>query len=1127
MRTARYLINILLFMIITVFLNGEQYISHKINAEIFPESNRIIVSNTIRFPEIIKGKIHFLLHGNLKIESISDNVDLKELQGEIKSTFFGINTAQFSVSDKIPLKHYELAVKQKPSNEFSIKYSGRIYHEIKQIGSEYARGFSETPGIISEKGVYLSGSSFWIPWFNKDLVTFRLNVVSPEKWSTVSQGKLIKDIDEKGKHVSEWSSPEPMDEIYLVSAEFHKYRIKKGNVNLYAYMRSPDDNLAMKYLNTTGQYLEMYNKLIGIFPYSKFALIENFWETGYGMPSFTLLGSKILRFPFILHSSYPHELLHNWWGNSVFVDYEKGNWCEGLTVFLADHLIKEQRRQGAEYRRTTLQGYTDYVNDSNEFPVSEFRARSNASSSAIGYGKVMMIFNMLRLKLGDEVFLKGIRNFYKENKFIKTDFSHIEKAFEKVSGLDLSGFFKQWVYMKGAPVLKLSKVSVRGKKGSFKLKFKISQNQKGKPYILEIPAAVYLEGENKVKMINIDMFKKTQTFEYSFKSRPARIDIDPFFDIFRRLSDREIPPSLSKIFGSKEVLIILPEKETDKDIADNYKKLAGKWAVGSKEHFKIVVDDSVENLPADKDIWIIGWDNRFRKIIENEIKSYGSTINKDLFLVGEKSIDRMKNSLILATKNPTDRSRVVVFLSTDNYKALDGLSRKLPHYGKYSYLAFSGEEPVVNLKGQWESDTSPLKKILNKDLKLDHKLPERKALGTLAPLFSSADMLKTIEFLTDKKLEGRGIGGEGINIAADYIADKFKEYGLKPGADNNSYFQEWKAQTGPEKKYITLKNVIGVIPGKKDKYSGQAVVISAHFDHLGKGWPDVRKGNEGKIHPGADDNASGVSVLIELAKNLGRTISPDRSIIFAAFTGEENKLMGSDYFVNNSSMFPVKKMMGVVNLDTVGRLNGKKPLVIGTNSAKEWKFIFMGIGYTTGIESDLINQELDASDQISFIRKGVPGIQIFSGPHLDYHKPTDTLDKIDGEGLIKIARISKEVLVYLSEREEPMTFTGKINTDKLHDPVVSATKSRASIGIMPDFSYSSGGVKVGLAIKSTDGTEHKLKKGDVILSIGGIEVSDLKEYTAVLKKFNPGQKVNIEIKRNEITMQIEVVMRAR
>lgn len=128
----------------------------------------------------------------------------------------------------------------------------------------------------------------------------------------------------------------------------------------------------------------MYSKLIGPYPYKKFALVENFWETGYGMPSFTLLGPKIIRFPFILHSSYPHEILHNWWANGVFVDLNAGNWNEGLTAYLSDHLVKEQRNQGVEYRRTTLQKYTDYVAKSKDFPIMEFRSRHSSATEAVG-----------------------------------------------------------------------------------------------------------------------------------------------------------------------------------------------------------------------------------------------------------------------------------------------------------------------------------------------------------------------------------------------------------------------------------------------------------------------------------------------------------------------------------------------------------------------------------------------------------------------------------------------------------------------------------------------------------------------------------------------------------------------
>ena len=184
---------------------------------------------------------------------------------------------------------------------------------------------------------------------------------------------------------------------------------KAGIWSSAAYrLRTPDQALADRYLDATAQYIEMYRGLLGPYPYSKFALVENFWETGYGMPSFTLLGEQVIRFPFILTSSYPHELLHNWWGNSVFVDFAGGNWCEGLTAYLADHLFAEQRGQGAEHRRAILQRVTSYVTPANDFPLSKFEGRYNAATEAVGYGKAAMVWNMLREKVGDARFVDAL-----------------------------------------------------------------------------------------------------------------------------------------------------------------------------------------------------------------------------------------------------------------------------------------------------------------------------------------------------------------------------------------------------------------------------------------------------------------------------------------------------------------------------------------------------------------------------------------------------------------------------------------------------------------------------------------------------------------------------------------------
>jgi aminopeptidase N len=292
--------------------------------------------------------------------------------------------------------------------------------------------------VISPDGVFLANASAWYPQFGDALVSFQLDIQLPSGWDVVSQGSLLRENGASETQHVVWEEKQPQDDIYLIAAKFQRYAQSAGAVNAMVYLRSADQPLAQKYLDATAQYIAMYNKLIGPYPYSKFALVENFWESGYGMPSFTLLGSKVIRLPFILHSSYPHEILHNYWGNGVFVDYAKGNWAEGLTAYLADHLVNEQRGKGEEYRRDVLQKYADFVNKEKDFPIIRFVSRHSASSEAVGYGKTMMFFHMLRLELGDDAFTKTLRRFYQQFKFQQATFADLLTTFNAVTGKNLT-----------------------------------------------------------------------------------------------------------------------------------------------------------------------------------------------------------------------------------------------------------------------------------------------------------------------------------------------------------------------------------------------------------------------------------------------------------------------------------------------------------------------------------------------------------------------------------------------------------------------------------------------------------------------------------------------------------------
>ena len=698
----------LLLVLIGVQHLSAQNIDQNIVAKITVSSSVINVENRIVLPADVLDasySTYFYLNGNLNIESVKGGKVI-----EVENT--GDN--------KSYVNKYKLTLKKSSNNSFTIFYKGIINDEIEQTAAEYARGFSETTGMISENGVYLAGSTFWLPKFNDDLLSsFVLSVTIDDGWSVVSQGQRTVNKVEGDKKLITYNSPEPMDEVYLTAAKWTEYSIKLGDVEVQAFLRTPDEELAQRYLGITSGYLQMYETLIGKYPYTKFALVENFWETGYGMPSFTLLGEKVIRFPWILYSSYPHELLHNYWGNSVFVNYDEGNWCEGITAYMADHLLQEQRGSGATYRRNTLQKYTDYVNEGNDFPINKFLNRNNSAEEAIGYGKVLMVNNMLRTELGDEVFVEAYQKFYEDNKYKKVSFSEIQKSFETVSGKNLEAFFTQWIDRTGAPTLEISDVKSNGNE----LHFTLKQTQDEAVFNIQVPVAIYTEDNADVVWKSVAMNQKVQNFTFELAQKPLRVEIDPQFNVMRRLDRNEVPSSLSQVFGETKSTLIVP---ANTPYQEAYQKMAETWKETQEAQGKtaIIVDDAnLEALPHDQSVWILGFDNKF----------YGQelqTLYKDHFDSSKLAMisDLEDNgALVFTMPNKENGGQTVGFVGANSDAAISALTRKLLHYGKYGYLGFEGEEANNVMKGSLPALDSPLIVKVNEG-KVTAKITPRKAL---------------------------------------------------------------------------------------------------------------------------------------------------------------------------------------------------------------------------------------------------------------------------------------------------------------------------------------------------------------------------------------------------------------
>jgi len=1113
-------------------------VRHGLSVALDPDRGWLAVTDTLDVPaELVKdGEAQFLLNRALVVGASQPRVSALPLRAEIGAgrddltRFFGINASAADLDSAVKVRRWRVALPPE-GGRVILSYGGVFDFGLSDEKEQYSRGFRRTSGILSHEGVYLAGDGFWYPHLSRGLVEYSAEVLQPEGWHVIGAGDGTSR-DAAGR--ARWDSRGPVDEITLTGGPLTVYRDAAGAAEALVYLRQKDDALAAKYLEATKQYLEMYRGLLGPYPYGKFAMVENFWETGYGMPSYTLLGPQVIRLPFILTSSYPHEILHNWWGNSVFVDYESGNWCEGLTAYMADHLIQEQRGLGEAYRRDALQKYRNYVREGRDFPLTAFRSRHSAATEAVGYGKTLMVFHMIRARIGDDAFRRWASMFYRDFRGKQASFADVRASLEAVSGQDFGRFFADHVGRPGAAALQVSGASVRAAGGGYELTGTLKQAQPGGAFQLDVPVVVQTVAGPVLDTLRSE--SPATPFSIRTVARPLVLQVDPSYDVFRQLDPREIPPSIGQLFGEPRVLAVLPAKATAAERAA-YRALVEGWR--SDAHApEITVDADLRELPKDRAVWLLGRDNALAAKFFVSGPDY--TLGADRLTVDRESMPLAGHCAVLVRRSPANPAKAIGWIFAADLAALPGLARKLPHYGKYSYLGFEGAEPVNVLKGQWTASDSPLRVELGPKggpagaiasfAVATLTLPPRRALAELPPVFSQQALLERVAWLSAPEREGRGVGTKGLDEAADWIAAEFRKAGLEPGGDGGTWFQSFPSTRSPSGRPVTLRNVIGVLRGANPAMAGQSALLTAHYDHLGRGWPDVHRGDEGKVHPGADDNASGVAVMLELARALAAGERPKRTIAFVAFTGEESGLQGSKHYAEHPA-FPLEKTIGVINLDTVGRLFGRKVSVIGTGTATEWPHIFRGAGFVTGVEGRMIPEALESSDHRSFIERGVPAVQIFTEPHPDYHRPGDTADKLDGPGLVKVAAFVREGIQYLGDREPPLTVTiagakgaPAAGAAPGGPPAGGAGARRVTIGTMPDFGFAGPGVRVASVTPGSPADKAGLKEGDLLLKLAGREIADLRGYSDIIRTLAPGQAVKLAYRRGAEEREAEVTV---
>ena len=393
------------------------------------------------------------------------------------------------------------------------------------------------------------------------------------------------------------------------------------------------------------------------------------------------------------------------------------------------------------------------------------------------------------------------------------------------------------------------------------------------------------------------------------------------------------------------------------------------------------------------------------------------------------------------------------------------------------------------------------------------------------------DMRQTVEFLASQELGGRYPGTAGDTLASEFIVDKLRSLKLKPvvkGKKKKAYYHDF---TYGKEKQITTHNIIAVVPGKDKHLRNEYIVVGSHYDHLGMGGQGSgsRRPDTLGVHPGADDNASGDAVVLELARHFKKACSP-RSIIFAFFGAEEQGLVGSKKFLewmkqedNQRKNLPdsMKGIVAMVNLDMVGRMRDSAMSVSGTGTSSQFKAMAEQAAAQTGLHISCVPDGYGPSDQASFVAMDIPVLFLTTGGHMEYHTPDDVPSTLNYDGMQQTLDFSKELITRLASMPETPDYISVPSSQTMKH-----AKFKVTLGLMPDVMGASRipGLRADIVVAGKPAHNAGIRSGDIIQEIDGKPVKDINEYMERLSELQPDTTIPVKVLRNEeiITFQVEL-----
>ncbi len=514
--------------------------------------------------------------------------------------------------------------------------------------------------ILAKEGITLLHD--WYPYPTKE-VEFTTIAELPRGFTALVESDFPAD-NRDGLHYFKFSKQ--VQNIHFVAAPFivNSLEVRDG-LNIYTYFHRENQYLSTDYLRAAAGYIKRYEQIIGAYPYNHFAIVENLLPTGYGMPTFTLLGRSVIRLPFIKDISLGHEILHSWFGNSIKVAEDSGNWAEGLTSYMADWLYREDKQQGAVNRKEQILKYLNYVPEDAAIPLQSFRSASHnqpmaRSVRSVGYIKGALLFHELRETYGIKVFYNALQSFYSQFKDKKAGWQDIQKVFENNTGATLDTFFRQRLDRPTIPAFSIQILMSDVVSDPNTLSFTVKQNT-DEPYDFILP--ITIETSTGPEYFSRHIQSTSEKIQLELNSPPSTLIIDPGYDLLRDLHQDERVVTWSFFMGPNPIWVIPAAK--DDTSFDRLFELFGNqyWEMKRPGAY-------TKSELADHNLILLGADNPITTSYFGSIKRPASGI------------------VIESRKHPLNRDKSILLISASDQQQVELILRKLSHYGKYSYLHF-------------------------------------------------------------------------------------------------------------------------------------------------------------------------------------------------------------------------------------------------------------------------------------------------------------------------------------------------------------------------------------------------------------------------------------------------------